>query len=81
MVWESPPLRATFRGLQMTKDVASSVRIILPKKQTVDPKELARETGTEQRHRKLPPEPGRADRPTFVPDDEVLPRPPAPRCK
>ncbi len=59
----------------MSKDVASSGRIILPKKQTVDPKELARPTGAAPLHRKLPPAPGRVERQTVVPEDEILPRP------
>ena len=59
----------------MSKDVASSGRIILPKGHTVDPKELARPTGASPLQRKLPPAPGRVERQAVVPEDEILPRP------
>lgn len=63
----------------MTKDDVTSDRVILPKRQIVDPKELARHhpmRQQQQQQRKLPPEPGRTPRGTCVPDDEILPRRP-----
>lgn len=66
----------------MTKDDVRSDRIILPKKQIVDPRELARRHPVSQPERKLPPEPGRTPRGSHVPKDEVLPcRPPEPTRK
>jgi hypothetical protein len=64
----------------MTKDIVPSATIILPKRRLVDPKELPRESGPAGR-RKLPPEPGRVERPNFIPEDEILPRPPTPTRK
>ena len=66
----------------MARCVATADRVTLPKKRTVDPRELGRESPAGQPHRKLPPEPGRTPRPSFVPDDEILPNQPSePRRK
>jgi hypothetical protein len=58
----------------MAKDVASGEKIIMPKSQVVDPRELARRIPTCPPQRKLPPEPGSTPRQTYIPDDEILPR-------